>query len=101
MILSGRRRVPHSSRGDTVSETREKTCTLGGELRSQVRQGVWGAAGCVDRVELIITLNVMQREAILYVVGVRPGSLLGRPVGDSYSDCRDSWARRRRDSMPL
>ena len=62
---------------------------------------MWGAAGCVDRVELIITLNVMEREAILYVVGVRPGSLLGRPVGDSYSDCRDSWARRRRDSMPL
>ena len=74
---------------------------LGGELRSQVRQGVWGAVGCVDRVELIITLTVMQIEVILYGVGVRPGSQLDRPVGDSYSDFRDSWARRRWDSVPL
>lgn len=32
---------------------------------------MWGAAGCVDRVELTVTLNVMQKEVILYVVDVR------------------------------
>ena len=45
-----------------------------------------GAAGHIDWVELVITLHVMHREFTLYVVGVRSGLELDRPVGDCCSD---------------
>lgn len=54
----------------------------GGALRSLVWQGVeGGTTEHVDRLQLIMTLNVMHRGFILFVVGVRPRSELERPVG--------------------
>lgn len=71
MILSGRRRVPHSSRGDTVSETQGKNMRVGWGIKKSGEAGGVGSSWMCRQGRAYCNLNVMQKEVILYVVGVR------------------------------
>lgn len=73
----------------------------GGELSELVRGGT---AEHVGWMQLVMTLDIMHRGFILYVVGVRPRSQLERPVGGSWSNLgglwQKLWALGDQDSMP-
>lgn len=93
--------VPHSSRGDTVSETQGKNMRVGWGIKTSGEAGGVGSSWMCRQGRAYCNLECPAERSYPICSGCQGGSLLDRPVGDSYGDCRDSWARRRRDSTPL